>query len=257
MRSIQFDLPVKEITYKEIGERKLKLYVFEPDTKSKDRTAILFFNGGSFKKGPLTPAQFQYQAHYFSTKGIVAICVDYRNGHDEGFLPMQAFCDAKSAVSWVRNHSIDLGVNPSRIVMCGASAGGYTSISSIMFGEFNDDQSEDYFPNALIVFAAVMVGVDIMGRLFPELFERATDLSPLHHIKKCLPSTLWMCGTADEIYEQNKRFVDSMNECGNDITFVTYEGMGHGFFNYGWHDNNPYNETTLRVEEYLREIQFI
>ncbi|WP_235885410.1 alpha/beta hydrolase [Paenibacillus cymbidii] len=169
-----------------IGERKLTRYVFEPEIPGANRTAILFFNGGTFKKGPLTPAQFQQQARYFSMQGIVAICVDYRNGHDDGFVPMQAISDAKSAVHWVRSHAALLGVNPNRIVMCGASAGGYTAVSSIMFKGLNDDESTDCTPNALVIFAAGMDGVDIMGRLFPELLEQATELSPMHNIKLIL-----------------------------------------------------------------------
>lgn len=141
--------------------------------------------------------------------------------------------------------------------MCGASAGGYTAVSALMFDDINDDQAVDYHPNALIVLAAGMDGVDIMGRLFPELQDLALRLSPIHHCKQCLPPTLWMCGTSDELYPQNKRFAALMQEEGNDIAFVTYEGMGHGFFNYGWHDNKPYNETTLRMEAFLGGIGFM
>ena len=73
MRVVKFDYPVNEIPYKEIGERKLKFYIIEPETRKKDRTAILFFVGGSFGKGPRTPADFQHQAKHFSSKGIVSI----------------------------------------------------------------------------------------------------------------------------------------------------------------------------------------
>lgn len=257
MRAISFDFPVKKKIYKEIGARELSLYIFEPKVPGDNRTAILFFNGGSFKKGPLTPAQFQHQAQYFSSQGIVAICVDYRNGHDEGFIPVQAISDAKSAVHWVRTHAAELGVSPNRIVVCGASAGGYTAVSSIMFEDAKDDASTDNVPNALIVFAAGMDGVDIMRRLFPELLGSATELSPIHHIKKCLPPTLWMCGTSDHLFEQNEEFVHRMQAEGNDITFVSYDGMDHGFFNYGWHENKPYNATTLRIKEYLEKLQLM
>lgn len=258
MRVIEFDYPVKQVTYKTVGKRKLSLYIFEPehpDNSAKDRTAILFFNGGSFKKGPLSPAQFQNQARYLASQGIVAICVDYRNGHDDGFTPMQAICDAKSSVGWVRSNAAELGIDPNRVVMCGASAGGYTAVSSIMFTEFNDDNSTNHIPNALIVFAAGMDGVDIMGRLFPELLENASEMSPIHHIKQCLPPTLWMCGTSDELYEQNQTFVEQMNQAGNNITFLTYDGMGHGFFNYGWHENKPYNDTTIEIQHFLASLE--
>lgn len=255
MRILKFDFPTTEKTYKEIGERQLKLYLFEPDTSNKNRPVILFFNGGSFNKGPLSPTQFQQQANYFCSKGIVAICVDYRNGHDDGFSPVQAICDAKSSVRWVRNHSDDLGVDPNKIVVCGASAGGYTAVSAIMFEHLDDEMdTTDPIPNALVVFGAGMDGVDIMERLFPDLIEKATELSPIHNIKKCLPPTLWLCGEADLLYEQNKKFIKLMADEGNDISFVTYEGMEHGFQNYGRHDNKPYYATTLRIEDFLRSL---
>jgi len=260
VRVVKFDYPVNEIPYKEIGERKLKFYILEPESRKKDRTAILFFVGGSFGKGPRTPADFQHQAKYFSSKGIVSICVDYRTGHDEGFSPVQAICDVKSAVRWLRGNSDDLGVDPNKIVVCGSSAGGYIAVSSIMFEDVNDDsdnQSTNYIPNALVVFGAGMDGVDIMRRRYPELLERAMELSPLHNIKKCLPTTLWLCGTADELYEQNKNFVNLMINEGNDMTFVTYEGMEHGIPNYGSHQNKSYNDTTLIIDDFLKTIGFV
>lgn len=259
--NLQFDFPVIKKTYKVIGGRALKLYIFEPEIPKKNRPAILFFNGGSFKKKPLvTPLLFQHQANYFSSKGMVAICVDYRNGSDEGFTPIQAICDVKSAVRWLRENSTDLGVDPNKVVICGSSAGGYIAVSSIMFENLNDDAdnlSIDNIPNVLVVFGAGMDGVDIMGRRYPEMLERAVEISPIHNIKKCLPPTLWMCGTADDLYDQNKQFVEQMVGKENDIKFITYDGMGHGFFRFGEHENKGYHESNLMIENYLKSLAFI
>jgi acetyl esterase/lipase len=169
-----------------IGERKLNFYIFEPETPRKDRAAILFFIGGSFGKGPRTPADFQHQAHYFSTKGAVAICVDYRTGHDEGFTPIQAICDVKSAVRWLREHAAEWGVDPEKIVVCGSSAGGYIAVSAIMFDHMNNDgdnRNINHVPNALVIFAAGMDAVDIMRRRYPELLDQAREMSPYHNVK--------------------------------------------------------------------------
>lgn len=258
MRTIEFGYPMTRQTYKSTGHRDLSLYVFNPEKQGADRPAILFFNGGSFGKGPLTPAQFQHQAKYFSSIGLVAICVDYRNGYDEGFTPIQAICDVKSAVRWVRDHDAELGVDPEKIIVCGASAGGYIAVSSHMFPEIDDENNEtDHRANALIVFSAVMDGVDIMTRRYPKLLDIAESLSPLHHIKPCLPPTLWMSGTADEDYEQNKEFAARMNEAGNDIRFLTYEGMEHGFFNYGRHENVYFEKTKQEMRRYLEEAGLV
>ncbi|WJH36795.1 alpha/beta hydrolase [Paenibacillus sp. CC-CFT747] len=181
--------------------------------------------------------------------------MDYRNGSDEGFTPLQAIADVKSAVRWVRTHSAELQADPSRVAVCGASAGGYITVSSILFPEVDDAAPEEReveaVPNELVIFAAGMDAVDIMGRRYPEILDQAREISPLHHIRKALPRTLWLLGTSDDLYEQNMDFVRGMRGAGNDITLETYEGMEHGFFNYGRHDNKPWRETTLRIESFL------
>ncbi|RCW76960.1 alpha/beta hydrolase [Saliterribacillus persicus] len=262
MNSLKFDFPVTEKTYKEVENRKLSLYIFEPKGNQRERPAILFFNGGSFKTKPKTPVQFQHQAHYFSTNGMVAICVDYRNGSDEGFLPTQAIYDVKSAVRYVRRNASDLGVDPDKIVVCGASAGGYITISSIMLDNLNDDneydnQSTEHLPNFLIIFAAGMDGVDIMKRRYPQLLDNAIELSPIHNIKKCLPTTLWLCGTGDDLYENNTNFINLMNQEGNNIILKTFENLEHGFFNYGRHQNEYFHKTKFEIEKYLQSINII
>lgn len=257
---MRFEHPVKEVTYKEIGERKLKLFIFEPEDTLENRPVILFFIGGSFKKDPVSPTRFQPQAKHFSSKGMVAICVDYRNGKDEGFSPIQAICDVKSSVRWVRENAILLGIDPNKLVVCGSSAGAYITVSSIMFDDLNDErdnQPTNHVPNALIIFAGGMDGVDIMRRRYPELMGIAMEISPLHHIKKCLPRTLWFCGKSERDYEQNKEFINLMNKEGNVITFLEYDGMDHGFFHYGRHGNKYFHETVREIEGFLEREGFI
>jgi acetyl esterase len=258
MRIVEFDYPVKQLIYKTVGDRNLILYVFEPENRGVNKPAILFLNGGSFHKGPLSPAQFQHQAKYFSSQGMIAICVDYRNGHDEGFTPIQAICDVKSAVRWVRKNSEELGIDQNKIVICGASAGGYIAVSSLMFQDIEDEfDSTDHTANALVIFAAGMDGVDIMERKCPALLDIAEELSPIHNVKLCLPPTLWMCGTADELFEQNKEFTKLMIEEGNNIVFKTYKDMEHGFFNYGRHENKYLHDTKIEIENFLKSLGYI
>ncbi|SES25474.1 Acetyl esterase/lipase [Gracilibacillus ureilyticus] len=261
MKEFYFDFPVTEKVYKTV-HRDLKLYIFEPDKDKHDRPAILFFNGGSFLKNPKTPDQFQHQAAYLASKGMVSICVDYRNGSDERFLPTQAIADVKSAVRWVRKNATELGIDQSKIVICGSSAGGYITVSSIMFDELNDDpdysnQNKDHIPSYAIIFAAGMDGVDIMRRRYPELLGRAEELSPILHVPKKFPQTLWICGTGDDLYDQNSDFIQRMNNAGNKIRLKTYEGMEHGFFNYGKHNNKYYQLTLEEMDRYLQELQLI
>lgn len=79
-----------------------------------------------------------------------------------------------------------------------------------------------------------------------------TGYLPIHHVKQGLPPTIWFCGTADPLYPQNLQFIEAMNQCGTQIDFYTYEGMEHGFFNYGLHDNKPYIETTKQMIKFFQ-----
>jgi acetyl esterase/lipase len=259
MRDYPFVFPVKETVYKEIGGRKLRFFVFEPDAAVANRTAVLFFNGSTFMQSPVTPADFQYHAHYLASKGYVAICVECRTAYDAGFTPLQAIRDARSAVRRLRGRASEWGVDPNRVVVCASSSGGYTVVSAIMFDHLNDegdDLSVSPVPDALVIFAAGMDGVNIMERLYPELLTEAQSISPYHNVKKCLPPTLWIIGTADPLYEQNRDFVERMTAAGNDIAWVEYEGMEHGFFRHGRHGNRPLEETRERIAEFLKSKGF-
>lgn len=65
-------------TYKTIGDVKLELTCFTPaNHKATDkRPAIIFYFGGGWTSG--TPKQFEKQATYLATRGMVAITADYR-----------------------------------------------------------------------------------------------------------------------------------------------------------------------------------
>ena len=254
-----FVFPFREAVYKTIGEKKLRFFLFEPDRAGTNRAAVLFFIGGTFSRNPNTPADFQYHAEYLASQGYVAICAECRTGRDDGFTPIQAIRDARSAVRRLRMNAPEWGIDPNRIVVCGSSSGGYTAVSAIMFDHLNDegdDLSVSPVPDALVIFAAGMDAVDIMSRLYPELLPAARDISPYHNVRKCLPPTLWMIGTADPLYAQNREFVERMTEAGNAITWVEYEGMEHGFFRHGRHGNRPLEETRRRIAEFLASIGF-
>ena len=115
----------------------------------------------------------------------------------------------------------------------------------------------NYYVSELIIFAAGMDAVDIMTRLYPELIPISLSISPKHNIKYSLPPTLWMCGTGDELYDQNKDFITQMTRVGNEIRLLIYEGMEHGFFNYGRHQNIYYESTINEIETYLIEKNYL
>ncbi|MEQ2525250.1 alpha/beta hydrolase fold domain-containing protein [Bacillaceae bacterium CLA-AA-H227] len=252
-----FEFTVEERIYKNVENRDLKLYIFNPQNLLLDRTAILFFHGGSYVKSDRTPLAFEHHAELYASKGIVAICVDYRTTNDtEAFSPLYAISDAKSSIQWVRQHHQELGVNSNKIIICGASSGGFTVLCSVLVKDVFELEGDytNNIPDALVMFNPGVDGVEVLNRLFPELSDKAENLSPLHNIVSDLPPLILFIGTDDIIYGSNKEFYEKWIEYGNQCTFHTYEGMSHGFFNYGTFDNKPFKETNEEIEKFMKTL---
>ncbi|MGM1048112.1 MAG: alpha/beta hydrolase [Bacillota bacterium] len=244
--------------------KSLRLFVTKPNKPSINRPAMIFFHGAGFTNNRVTPSQFQHHALYFSSLGIVTVLAEYRPLEVEGlFSPIESLKNAKSAIRWTKNNSRELGINPDKIIAVGASAGGYLSLCSAMIdqNQFNDPMDNLHIspqPNALIIFNGG-VNSNILINLFPELKESLIVASPVEKVRAKLPPSLFFHGTDDKNIpiEDVIDFTDRMRSHGNKSELISFEGLGHGFFNYGNLDNKPYEKTIRDSEEFLREIDFL
>ena len=104
----------RAVQYKEVGDDKLFLHVFEPETKTKaKRPAIVFFFGGGWNGG--TPKQFEPHCNHLASRGMVAITAEYRVKSRNKTTPFECVADGKSAMRWVRANADKLGVDPFRV----------------------------------------------------------------------------------------------------------------------------------------------
>ncbi len=226
--------------YSQIPGGDLKLYAFRPpDWQISDkRPAILFFFGGSWLHG--SPAQFARHAEYFSSRGMIAICVDYRVKERQGTTPFECVADGKAAVRWVRSHANELGVDPGQIAAAGGSAGGHVALSAAVLPDLEGgDTKVSCMPNALVLFNPVVdTTLDgIRGQRLEEIVKnvlgsRAAELSPAHHLQPGLPPTIIFHGREDRTvpFESVSRFVTKATDNGDKCTLMGYEGQGHGFY---------------------------
>ncbi|MFD0958032.1 alpha/beta hydrolase [Paenibacillus chungangensis] len=246
--------PVK-IKYKQSGVYSLHLHVFEPDRNkySGNRPAMLYFFGGGFVNG--SPEQFYPHCQHFARNGFVAVSVEYRVKSLHGTSPFDSVEDGISAMRWLRSHTHELSIDPSRIVAAGGSAGGHVVLSSTLFGEASE------MPNAWILFNPVVDTTATGYKIGLPLFEgRERERSPVHHVRSGLPPTLIFHGTADEVspYESVERFQQEMLAQGNTCQMVTFEGRGHGFFNLGRPNTSieDYEATLHEAEQFLKSLHY-
>ena len=221
--------------YKTIGDVELWLYRFEPagHRASDARPAIVFFFGGGWNGG--TPTQFEKQARYLATRGMVAAVADYRVKSRHGTTPFACVADGKGAVRWLRVHAERLGIDPVRVAAGGGSAGGHVAAAAgVVPGleEAGADVKVSSRPDALVLFNPVFDnGPDGWGHGRVE--ERWREISPLHNIRAGAPPTLVLLGDQDKLVPvaTAEEYGARMEAVGSRCDLEVYADQGHGFFN--------------------------
>lgn len=227
--------PDEYLVYKTVGDAELKLHLFRPegDESNMKRPCVVFFFGGGWVGG--TPRQFYSYCEFFNSLGFVAVSAEYRVKKVHNSTPFESVQDARSAIRWVRANAEKLGVDPSRIIASGGSAGGHlAACTGVISGHEESGEADDIssVPNAMILFNPVLDTTEAGYGLSKVGEERKTDISPCHHVSGGKPPCIVFHGMADQTvpYENAERFVRLMKEAGNDCELKGYEGRDHGFF---------------------------
>jgi acetyl esterase/lipase len=241
--------------YKTVDGISLEMTMYKPQELSHLKlSAIVFFFGGGWVSGD--PGQFQFQAEYFATRGMVAFCPDYRTKSRHSTTPFESVKDAKSAIRYLKTHGDELGIDINKIVASGGSAGGHLAACTAVIDNVNeetDDLSVSSVPMLLVLFNPV-VDTGKKGYGQEKLAGREFELSPVHHITPNVPETLIMHGKADTTvpYENVHRFNYLMKQQGNKSTLIGYKKQEHGFFKFS---KSPkyFKKTLLKTETFLEE----
>lgn len=235
---------VKTFTYKKTKQADLAIHVHFPADWKKDdkRPAIVFFFGGGWTSGKVE--QFEPQASYLASRGMVAARADYRVKSRHDVTPDACVEDAKSAVRWLRQNAAMLGIDPDRIVASGGSAGGHIAACTACPGldAEGEDQKVSSKPNAMILFNPVLRfdGVpELMARINKDE-KLAKALSPTLHLTKDSPPALLFYGKDDRLLKQGEEFIEKSKGIGHKADIFLADGVGHGFFN-----RSPWKEKTL------------
>lgn len=249
----------KQVLYKHIDTTRLfvELY-FPPDfDAAKGYPAMVFFFGGGWKGGDRH--HFLNQAKYFSNRGLVCFLVDYRTASKNRTTPFESLKDAKSAIRFIKKNASEFGIDSTKVIASGGSAGGHLAAATAFIDSYNentDDLSVSCVPNALVLFNPVIdngpggYGYERIGNAYK-------DFSPLHNIKVGAPPTIFFLGTSDHLVpvETARYYKKVMEKVDSRCELKLYEGEGHGFFNYGKFDN--YKKTVLEADKFLQSLGYL
>lgn len=93
--------------------------------ESKNAPLVIFVHGGGWKRGDKGNATGQYKAPHYLAKGYAFASINYRLVPDASV--EQQAADVANAVAYLHSNAAMLGIDPTRIVLMGHSAGAHLS----------------------------------------------------------------------------------------------------------------------------------
>lgn len=193
----------KDIVYKEIDGRSLKLDIYLPPTGILPETrcpVVIYIHGGSWITGSKEAFVIPYMDEVLCSvldEGYAVVSIEYLLADTLGKTPSfpEAVIDCKDAVRWVRAHASEYGLDSARIGLWGSSAGAHLSLlcaytpdtlfmGDTLLADFSADVDyviDDYGPADLNKLFRTRLGPVLLGcvKLFaPSLYkEREMMLS--------------------------------------------------------------------------------
>jgi acetyl esterase len=250
----------KAIQYKQVGDTKLFLHVFEPKGKTAGgkRPAIVFFFGGGWNGG--TPKQFEPHCRHLAARGMVAITAEYRVKSRNKTTPFKCVADGKSAIRWVRANAAKLGVDPHRIAAGGGSAGGHVAAATGNcpgLEEKGGDLKISSKPDALVLFNPVYDNSK-NGYGYDRVKPRWKEISPMHNLRKGAPPTIVFLGTKDKLIpvSTGEEYQKRMKAVGSRSELHLYKDAPHGFFNKG-KPGDHYSDTIAKMDKFLASLGWL
>lgn len=216
-------------------ERRIEIY-FPPnhDPAKAKVPGMIFFHGGAWLGGTLD--EFRNTCAYFASRGLVCATVDYQmlkiTKAEAGKLPEgethKSVCviDAKSAIRWFKQHAVEFGMDPERIITGGSSAGGHISALATMNPDLNDPND----PKDVDTNVAAYIWIN---PAFHRTDAKAPAIDLMHHLKADLPPTIVFFGQKDGWKKGWDVAHEKWKSLGNrSIDLQIAPGEDHGYFNH-------------------------
>ena len=229
--------------------------VYSPAGDGDDRPGLVWLHGGAFLGGDLDMPEADWTARQMADRaGAVVVSVDYRLCHGGVHFPVP-HDDVVAAFRWTRDNADALGIDPARLSIGGASAGGNLAIGAALKLRDADGAppaallpiypvAHAVLPPASAWLAAKMAEVPALLRFLPKDTEFINTNylgGPLSRadgyafgalaVLEGLPPTLVINAEYDDLRSSGEEFVARCAVAGVDVRQVTAVGMLHGFLN--------------------------
>lgn len=197
------------------GEKEIRVNVYLPEGGEK-LPLIVNIHGGAFIAGDADT--LDTQSHRISKDwNVVVATVNYtlaKNGYDKSYGAQEIVDTVKYFIA----NADKFGIDPTKIIVMGYSAGGYHAMSAVLTLH---EQGIDVYKQVLCY------------PFMSETLERYNAMPD--RLKSTVPPALFVICKGDPIGEGSLAYEEALRENGVSTTVKTYDGAMHGFIE----ENNP------------------
>jgi acetyl esterase/lipase len=231
----------------------LTLDVFQPQKPNGYGIAFMVSGGFFSSHEAINPGFYKP----FLDRGYTVFAVVH--GSQPKFVIPEINGDIHRAIRFIRAHAQDYGVNPDKIGITGASAGGHLSLTMGTQGTKGDPNAKDPIDRESSAVQAVAcffppsdflswgkpgldgVGVGPLAEFKPAFGPRSAtaesravygkEISPINFVTAKMPPTLIIHGDADRLVpiQQAEIFVEAAKKAGANAKLVVRPGKDHGW----------------------------
>ena len=213
------------------------------------KKGMVYFHGGGWSYFSVDMYDAQLSSLAALTDSII-VSVNYQKAPEHKFpIPHD---DCFTGLKWTFDNAESLGINRNKIGIGGDSAGG-----NLAAGVALRNRDQKLFPIAYQLLIYPCLGLDFetdsynnnavgyglskrtMSWLWSLYLTRPKDdenpyAVPLNAQDLVgLPETIIITAEHDVLREDGARYADKLQSAGVPVTYIDYDGMIHGFFNYG------------------------
>ena len=225
------------------GEVPVRIYVPEAD---RPLPVLVYFFGGGWVLGSLAAVD-PVCRRLANTTPCAVVSVAYRQAPENPF--PAGLEDCYAATCWIAEHGVELGLDPDRLAVGGASAGGNLAAAVALLAR---ERKRPELALQLLVYPPLDHRADIpsMYEALDPLFFGREDLawcwshylaepedgdsplaSPLRaQALRGLPAALVITAELDTLRDQGELYAARLTEAGVPTELVRFEGAVHGFF---------------------------
>ena len=240
-----FFSPAEAISYPSAAGRTSHAYYYaprNPDFEAPEGELpplVTFIHGGPTSA---TNPGFNLAVQYWTTRGFAVVDVNYGGSTGYGTAYRRSLngnwgivdredCEAAA------NYLVARGdVDPGRLAIRGGSAGGYTTLCALTFGDVFTAGASYYGVSDASALAEDTHKfesryLDSLIGPYPERAELYEQRSPIHAVDRLSCPIIFLQGLEDKIVPPNQaeRMVDALRRKGLPVAYLAFEGEQHGF----------------------------